>query len=65
MMEDKALGSYDSPEGVQTVSLTRQQKGGLARAANLSAERRREIAINANKARWAKKALDIQASKAE
>ena len=29
------------------------KKGGPARALKLSPERRREIAINANKARWA------------
>lgn len=33
-----------------------QSKGGAARAAALTPERRREIATNASKARWAKKA---------
>jgi hypothetical protein len=33
-------------------------KGGKARARKLSAERRREIAVQAVKARWAKKNLE-------
>lgn len=33
-------------------------KGGKARAEKLSPERRREIAVNATRTRWAKKAIE-------
>lgn len=36
-----------------TVARSAGKKGGPARASKLSPERRREIAISANKARWA------------
>jgi len=46
--------NFQVPKNIHAVALSKlgAKKGGLARARSLSPERRKEIAVNAARARW-------------
>lgn len=60
----RATGSMAKEKNLHAVALSRlgAKKGGKARAAALSAEKRREIARKASLARWAKEKKKAEAS---
>ena len=59
----RAAGSMAKEKNPHAVALSKlgAKKGGKARAAALSAEKRREIARNASLARWAKEKKKTEA----